>query len=85
MKTFYYFCDACGADTAVYETARWCPYCHDSSSAFRLVAETTGEDPQQEVLQQIGEFRQRWAKLHTGQAVGQLHHKRRGWMRRRAR
>lgn len=85
MKTFYYFCESCGADTAVYEAARGCPYCHDTSDAFRLVAETSGQDNQPEVLRRIAEFRQRWAKLHAGQAVGHLHRKRRGWARRQAR
>lgn len=85
MKTFYYFCDSCGADTAVYETANRCPYCHDSTTAFRLIAEGGGMGNQQEVLRQIGELRERWANQHGDRTVGQSHHKRHGWARRRAR
>lgn len=39
-RIFYFFCDACGADTASYSAIHECPYCRAGRSQFRLVADT---------------------------------------------
>lgn len=39
-KVYYYFCNACGTETAAYDVHGACPYCRSGRQDFHLVAES---------------------------------------------
>lgn len=82
MQSYYYFCDICGADTAVYESISLCPYCHATAPPFRLIGESTSGQGATAIAEQIKGLQAQWGSNHSGDVVGEVP-KRHGWFRHR--
>lgn len=78
---YYFFCHACGGDTAAFDLAMSCPYCRAGRGEFALVAEVATQEQQRQVEQRIAELREQWRERHRHGVPGERPARRR-WLRR---
>jgi hypothetical protein len=78
---YYFFCHACGGDTASFDLGISCPYCRAGRRDFQLVGEAATPEQQREIQLKVEELRRRWAEQH-GDAVPGDKPRRRRWFRR---
>jgi|GEM_PF-4526679 len=85
MKYYYYFCQACGGDTAAFEPQMVCPYCHAHSPKFGLVGESEGFTNTDDLATHVQALRQRWESENPGKERGAPQWKGRRLFRRKTR
>ncbi|QQE78729.1 hypothetical protein [Alicyclobacillus sp. SO9] len=69
-RTYYYFCDSCGGDTATYELVSACPYCHARKPSFTLVDESAEGWSSKQIEQQVEMLRSRWLSKSGNHTLG---------------
>jgi hypothetical protein len=80
-KVFYFFCQSCGGDTAIYDLIGGCPYCHAGRQEFLLVAETTTDSQRLDIQEKLELMRAQWIANHRTASIGEPRRKNR-WFRR---
>jgi hypothetical protein len=78
---YYFFCHACGGDTASYDLGITCPYCRAGRRDFQLVGEAATPEQRMEVEQKLEQLRAQWIARHRTGILGERPRKRR-WFRR---
>jgi hypothetical protein len=78
---YYFFCHACGGDTASYELSLVCPYCRAGRRDFQLVGETGTQEQRAQIQHQLEELRAQWIARRRSAIFGERPPKRR-WLSR---
>ncbi|OFW77518.1 MAG: hypothetical protein A2201_03440 [Alicyclobacillus sp. RIFOXYA1_FULL_53_8] len=80
-KTYYFFCEGCGGDTAAYNLLVRCPYCHAVKATFLLLGDSEGlSDP--EAARVVEQHRKKWSSKNGVAFADALPKKNRAWFRR---